>query len=188
MLASAYPADRIAVKPDVAVHWEGGVRYSITLKWTTLEAELVVMCWDRIVPLLVWKIPRKVVLSVWCGFHWEYLMSFLKRASADDQARRQVASRAAAEWAKKYPALHEYLTMVAYPDGGKRTTSTLMLFCDDGVWKACLKDRDQARSLWITSDGPTGLLDDLEACLQGDVQEWRKDKEWNTGGGQRKKG
>lgn len=108
-------------------------------------------------------------------------MSFLKRISEADGAKRAVASKAAAEWAKRYPALNEYLTLTSYPDGGQRQTATVLLFCEDGVWKGCLRDRDTSRSLWVTSGSPSEVLDDLEATLKTDTAEWRKDKPFHSG-------
>jgi len=186
-LTQADKDDRPATKFNVATSWSNGVKYWADLYWTTKEAKLQFHAWDREYPIAVLKVRRGDVWGVYSGIHWEEVMSFLKRASAADQSKRQASQEKSAEWSLRHPALSEHLTATTYPDGGQRTTSTLLLFFDDGVWKACLKDRDQGRSLWHSTDSPGAILDELEALLQGEDQEWRKDREWSPTGGQKKK-
>ncbi len=76
------------------------------------------------------------------------------------------------------PAVAEQLTATAY-DGdppGTRQTATLMIFAQDGAWKACLRDRQEQRCAWVAA----ALFDDLlpvlnDALVSGSVV-WRDDR------------
>lgn len=170
---------------DVAVLWVDGVRYYANLWWTMDEAGLVARAWDREAPVRMAPVPRWWVTQFLWGNEGGVAMAFLKRAVAGEGEKRVSASKEATTWATKHPALYEYMTSVTYPDGGQRKTSTLLLFWEDGIWKGCLKDRDAGRSLWVTAGSPQEVLSDLEATLQSDVAEWRKDKDWTPPGKKR---
>ncbi len=78
----------------------------------------------------------------------------------------------------RFPALAEMLTATAY-DGdapGTRQTATLMIFAQDGAWKACLRDRQEQRCAWVAA----ALFDDLLAVLNdglvGGGIVWRDDR------------
>jgi len=71
------------------------------------------------------------------------------------------------------PTVCEWLTASHYDDGELRETSTLGLFVDCGVLKLCLNDRDQFRTLYVTSDSLEGALLALEAALRGSTPDWR---------------
>lgn len=82
------------------------------------------------------------------------------------------------EMAQQFPALLEYMTSLTLPDGSPRRTSTLLVFCEDGCWKACLTDRgltdrDPSASLWRASDTFMGVLSQLDDALRVGVQDWR---------------
>lgn len=80
-------------------------------------------------------------------------------------------------WEKEYPALFEYLTLVVWEDGTARQTSTLLLFFEDGAWKACLNDRENARSAWASGGSPHQAIRALEDALGDDLVEWRRRKD-----------
>lgn len=77
-------------------------------------------------------------------------------------------------FATGYPTIWEYLTIRMYESGEERKTSTLLAFVEDGVWKACLNDRDQQRSLWVTGGSHAGALAALEALLEAGGGVWRQ--------------
>jgi hypothetical protein len=100
-------------------------------------------------------------------------MRFLKRVQ---ESERSVESQLGAEWSlfkSRHPALAEYLEVDAWEDGRPRQTSTLLLFLEDGVVKACLNDRDADRALWVSGGSVAGVLESLEAALSGGTGEWR---------------
>lgn len=79
---------------------------------------------------------------------------------------------------ERWPVLAEYLTATAY-DGepaGSRQTSTMLVFCQDGTWRVVLRDRQEARCLWVSSLGWSELLDVLENCLNDENAVWREDR------------
>jgi len=81
---------------------------------------------------------------------------------------------------KKFPNLYAMLTDVTWEDGSQRRTSTLLFFVEDGTMKACLNDRDQGLTGWISADSLAGLLDALETALADDRLDWRRSD--RTGG------
>jgi hypothetical protein len=71
------------------------------------------------------------------------------------------------------PGLMEMLLSQTYPDGSRRVPSTLLLFVDGGMVKACLNDRDQGLAAWSSGDSVTTCLQAMEKALVGDTLEWR---------------
>lgn len=72
-----------------------------------------------------------------------------------------------------YPDVWDYLTALVYPDGGRRQSSTLLLCCEDGCVKACLNDRDQSRSLWVSGESLETALEALQRALESGTASWR---------------
>lgn len=103
-------------------------------------------------------------------------MGWIKKAETEDKT---VDSRCAAyddNMAGEFPALHEYMTLKTLADGKTRQTASLTLFCEDGLFKGCLNERDQGVSLWATSATLDELLRTLDALLQSETTPWRKNK------------
>lgn len=73
---------------------------------------------------------------------------------------------------ERYPALHEWLTEATL-DGKPVFTATLLVFCEDGRWKACVGDRENDRSFFKSSESFQGLLEALEKALSDGSAEWR---------------
>lgn len=71
------------------------------------------------------------------------------------------------------PALWEYLTLRSYDDGSPRQAATLLVFVEDGTWKACLSDREAQRSAWAAAGTFQGVLAALEASLATGTVQWR---------------
>jgi len=167
---------------DLAVYWLDGRRYWADLVRGGGYARLIVRVWDRPAPLYVVPACPRWAVGAWQRVPEGCVMGFLQRAAEGDSTRRVESNVESREWAKKHPALFEYLTELKYPDGGSRTTATLLLFVEDGVWKACLKDRDTSRSLWMAAGSPQEVMRDLEAALASGEVDWRKDKAWTPPG------
>lgn len=77
-----------------------------------------------------------------------------------------------------YPLLADHLTALTY-DGEPptpRQTSTLLLFAQDGTYRACLRDRQEARCLWVSVVDPNDLLTTLELALSDPTAVWREDR------------
>lgn len=76
-------------------------------------------------------------------------------------------------FATEYPGLWEMLTLLRYPDGSHRATSTLSLFVDEGLVKACLNDRDQGQNTFVSGRSISECMRALETGLQADTLQWR---------------
>lgn len=138
------------------------------------------MCraWDAVAPIAELVVPTRWMLWIYRGLGDDRVMAYLQRVAKQDGERRVELSTLGREWAKRHPALQEYLTETKYPDGGERKTSTLMLFVDAGEWKGCLRDRDTSRTLWVTAGSLPELLTTLEATLASGGGDWRQEKAW----------
>jgi hypothetical protein len=78
------------------------------------------------------------------------------------------------DFQNSYPALFEFMSCPTYPDGSSRQLSTLTLFRDDNLWKACLNEKDQGLVLFVSEDRFGVLLEALELLLQEERPPWRK--------------
>lgn len=125
--------------------------------------------------------------SVLCTTHyirewWDHLMgkekqeiqrSYVQKALGAKAPTGKGAAASDATLAAACPALHEFLTLCQLPDGTARTTATLLVFSEGGLWKACLCERDAGLNLWATAESLQGLWDELEARLTAPVVDWR---------------
>lgn len=74
----------------------------------------------------------------------------------------------------KLEALFEFLTLTEWEDGETRERGTLIVFVEDGMWKACLSDKDSGRTCFYSSVAFDQLLAGLDKGLRQDSLEWRK--------------
>ena len=79
-----------------------------------------------------------------------------------------------ASFSKRCPSLFEMLTASPSVNGRRRMVSTMTVVAEDGVWKAGLRDRDHAVSLWTSGSTLQEALDALERALQERPVAWRK--------------
>lgn len=85
------------------------------------------------------------------------------------------------EW-RPWPTLWAYLTDEEYSDGSPRERSTLTFFIEDGQPKACLSDRQEDRTLWVSASSLQDLIVRLEALLATGKAEWRDSRVGKKGG------
>lgn len=111
--------------------------------------------------------------SIWSGD----MGRFIGKPTPSSGASRPASKVVPDDFAKKHPALWEYLTVDSYDDGTAREVATLLLFTEDGLFKACLNDRATSRTCWMSATTVGGLLGLLEEALQGDNAEWRTKRE-----------
>jgi hypothetical protein len=81
------------------------------------------------------------------------------------------------EWATLLPTTWAYLTQDRWEDGSPRETSGLLVFQQDGLLKAMLRDKNSGLCLWVTGQSLQGLLATLEAALGDPAAEWRQDRQ-----------
>ena len=145
---------------------------------------------------MLFRSPRKIVLiaenrwrrtgiQTWVMWDWEYkslleniggeLMSRWLKKVAESKPEADPKNYAEdPEFAEDFPALSEFLLIRKMDDGTVRQGASLLIFAEDGVWKACLNDRAEERTLWCSGSTFADLLDALEAMLQSDSPQWRK--------------
>jgi len=70
--------------------------------------------------------------------------------------------------------------MATLVDGAAAMTATLLVFCEEGRFKACFHDRDEGRTFFRSSESFQELLETLERALADGVAEWRPDRKRTT--------
>lgn len=77
-----------------------------------------------------------------------------------------------------YPLLAEFLTATCYEDSPQvpRLVGTLLIFAQQGIWKACLRDRQEQRCLWVAASGFNDLVTVAEHELGDPAAVWRDDR------------
>lgn len=111
------------------------------------------------------------------AMEWEVMAQFVRRVVEKAVRHQKALDSAAEEWVQTYPALWEYLSLEVHDDGTVRERSMLMCLVEDGLFKACLQDRDQGQSLWVSGTALPGALAALEAHLAAGTGEWRQMKQ-----------
>lgn len=71
-----------------------------------------------------------------------------------------------------YKVLFDFLALTGVA-GANRRTGTLLLFAEDGKWKACVSDREDGYYAFCSSDTVTGLLEALNKALEKGQLDWR---------------
>jgi hypothetical protein len=85
----------------------------------------------------------------------------------------------------EYPALHQFMCRQTNPDGSPRRPSSLTVFTEDGLFKACLNEKDLGLALYASGDTFPGALLALETRLHAPKVEWRRSA-WQKGRGGKK--
>lgn len=76
----------------------------------------------------------------------------------------------------EYPLLAAHMGDPIYDDGTPRLTSTLLIFAEQGLWKACLSCRDTEEVAFVSASCVRDLLLKLEDGLEADELDWREKK------------
>jgi hypothetical protein len=151
-------------------------QYWVRLRECSVGLTVTVCChWSRVIKGGV------VVPSHW----WDELgyeqrkdlcMSFFRKPPVVTGGKGGGADPVDDKMRKNYPTLWSYLSESAWPDGEVRKRSSLVVFCEDSMVKACLSDRELEVSLWAASGSFLGVLEALEGRLTEDQPEWRAAK------------
>jgi hypothetical protein len=104
-------------------------------------------------------------------------MQFLKREMSPGKAASSGEDFADAGFAKRLPALTEFLCVGQWDDGAPRDLGTLLLFVGDGRWKCMLRDKDGGRVCFTSAATLEALLTQIERGLVGGGLDWRADKQ-----------
>ena len=105
---------------------------------------------------------------------WEWLLYIEKRSRVVAKAKKSNGGKSA--FAKDHPALWEYLSLSVHRDGTERHTSSLTIFCDEGVLKCCMSDKDSHEVAFWSADSWEELLVALEEDLSAGQGDWRASK------------
>lgn len=136
-----------------------------------------------------WSGSTACVLVTWCPVgwlsadDWTQLKGELELGAHMKRKERKNASeqkRAATDeqFGADYPNLYDYLTATCYDDDPKqpRQVATLLVFAQDGCFKACLRDRAESLCCWVAAPDLLGVLGVLESELDGGTAVWREDR------------
>lgn len=110
------------------------------------------------------------------------LMSFFKKPNGAPVGKGQDKRIEDKDLLKEAPTLAAYLQEDAWPDGEARQRSTMVVFVEEGTFKACLSEKDAGMSLWAASGSFWGILEAMEARLTEDRPDWRKARVKKKGG------
>lgn len=116
----------------------------------------------------------------------EEMGKYLARVAKEngEQKKRVVAKDK--EMTEAYPAVFEWMATEVWEDGAERETSTLLIFVEEGSWKCCFTDRENARRLWVSGTTFAGLLKALDAILREGGGDWREQKPFERPGARKK--
>jgi len=98
---------------------------------------------------------------------------FLEASKKKAARREQRVAPQDESFGALYPAMWEFFTETKWGKDEPRETSTLLVFVEAGMWKACFNDRDQERTMWASNATFEGLLASLEAKIASGEDDWR---------------
>lgn len=114
-------------------------------------------------------------------------MSFMKEYESEDALVPSTVPPQDEQFAKKHPALWEYMTLDKTPGGTVRERSSIILFVEGTEVKLCLNDNTKGRSLWTTARTIQEAFRACDMALQAGGAAWRPKKgQGEAGKGKRK--
>lgn len=99
-----------------------------------------------------------------------------RRPPAGDPAARAVDGQlpcADPKFLKDYPVLAEFLMRVLWEPGQPREKGSVFTFFEDGMFKACLNDKDTGQVAFLSSSSFAGLWEAVEKGLAKNALDWR---------------
>jgi hypothetical protein len=124
-------------------------------------------------PLECWWEPLSV--SHWMTNREVWIMAKSRLAEVLARAKASGLGQPATDEAfgVEYPILYALMTETSTDGKTKRQTSSVTLFTQDGMWKACVVEKDADVSLFGSADTFLGALANLEARLDAPIVDWR---------------
>lgn len=80
------------------------------------------------------------------------------------------------EFEKKHPTLWQFLTDSSWSNGEARETGSILIFLQEGMWKAMVKDKDSGMIAFVTKNTFKTLLEAIERGLVDEKLDWREDQ------------
>lgn len=99
-----------------------------------------------------------------------------RNVKSDGGPQKAIAEKSGGDWEKLYPSLVEFLCRQTWEDGTSRTTGTVMLMVEGGLWKAWVHDRDSAHGTFVSSGTLSGLLKTIDKGVETGQMDWREDR------------
>jgi len=135
-------------------------------------AELIMLEMPIITRMPVAVVGDEVHLALPAG-SWRGLLMALKKVTTGPGAAPGGGPGATDK--AMFPNLWAHLTETAYPEGGPRETSSIIIVADSTGWRGCLSDKDNGRTMWKTSASVEELLLQLEeGAGSEDPSQWRQ--------------
>ena len=101
------------------------------------------------------------------------MAKFVKKAHLAATKKAAAAKAEDKEFAGRWPALYEHLTLTVWEDGTPRRVSTVTAFTEGGSWKVLLSDKEAEMSAFVTGSSFYAVLDALEAGVVAGNLDWR---------------
>lgn len=79
------------------------------------------------------------------------------------------------DFKRLYPILWDFLALTGVA-GANRRTGTILVFCEDGMVKGCLTDREEGFYSFLSAKSFTELLEAFNKALEKGGLEWRRSK------------
>lgn len=89
---------------------------------------------------------------------------------------RAGAAAADAEFESMFPALHEWLTLTLDENSRPIETLTVLLFAEEGRFKACLRDRQGKAVCFLSGATMLDLANAIEGVLSSGGGDWRAER------------
>jgi len=107
---------------------------------------------------------------------------YMKRRERNGVGEKVLRASTSCSISSTFPTLAEFLAETEWEDGSSRIPGTVMLFTEDGRWKAWVHDRDQGIGAFLSNTGLQSLLSALDRALRTNDLDWRADRPDGKGG------
>jgi hypothetical protein len=124
----------------------------------------------------VYLCPRDVLGDITTDLLGEWVMRKVRKLRPEERQEAATNQVKDPEFEASYPVMFEFMTSEIYEDGQPRKPSSMTVFTSDGLFKAVLKDPDNARSMWASGDNFEELLGTMELLLDSDDSVWRNER------------
>lgn len=132
-------------------------------------------------PLHSWDVPvdGSGEDAIWSRFGDDSFWSFyMGKPTLEDLLGKKLGAEsdsagADEQFALEHPSLAMLMMATPMMAGKRRKVCTLTIVFEDGMCKAGIRERDQSKSLWVSSGTLYGVFDALETALQDVPVRWR---------------
>lgn len=95
--------------------------------------------------------------------------------SGEQEGNGEVQRSISEDFLEHFPCLADFLTCVNV-GGKRRDPGTLLLFVEEGQFKAMLHDKDRGMTGWLTIHNTSCFFQEVEIALNGEDVDWRRKK------------